>query len=136
METTPVTFSTYRTVFLRDESLVVAIPRLFRDFACRRGLHSKVAMVFMIATMVFVLIFPSFASAMTGYSSNVKSYIRNTTSSSPSGLDGSNYMAFSSFQRVLYVIHDGWRVALEGDYMVPYDTPYTNGFSKLKHSPR
>jgi hypothetical protein len=63
-------------------------------------------MVFMIATMVFILIFPSFASAMTGYSGNVKSYSQNTTSISPSGLDDSDYMAFSSFQRVLYVIHD------------------------------
>ncbi|KAF2467368.1 uncharacterized protein BDR25DRAFT_173805, partial [Lindgomyces ingoldianus] len=101
MEVMPVTFNTYRTVFLQNDSHVVAVPRLARDFTLRRGLRSKIAMVFMIATMIFIWSFPSFAGAMTGYSANVKSYVLD---------ESDNYIPFDGFRPVLYVIHDGWRI--------------------------
>lgn len=123
-------FSTYRTVFLQNESLVLAIPRLLRDFTCGRGLRSRAAMVFMVATMVLILAFPSFASAMTGYSGTVKSYVRNATSPNLDSLDDTDYMAFSSFQRILYVIHDSWRIGLDGDFVVPYNAPYQSQLSE------
>jgi hypothetical protein len=112
MEVAPVTFHTYRTVFLQNESLTVAIPRLIREFACRRGLHSRTAMVFMIATMIFILFFPTFASAMTGYSGNLKCFIPD---------EGNNYISFDGFRQLLYVIHDGWRIGKTGDYVITYD---------------
>ncbi|KAF2026681.1 hypothetical protein EK21DRAFT_73622 [Setomelanomma holmii] len=131
MEVAPVTFSTYRTVFLQNESLVLAIPRLLRDFCLRRGLHSRVAMTFMIVTMVFILIFPSFSSSMTGYSGDVKSYIRdNTNAAGSEPSDTNDYMAFSSFQRILYVVRDGQRIGLHADYVVPYHVPYATKLSK------
>ncbi|KAH7087845.1 hypothetical protein FB567DRAFT_592502 [Paraphoma chrysanthemicola] len=130
METGPITFSTYRTVFLRNESLVFAIYRLFRNFARRRQLHSRIAMAFMVMTMIFILIFPSFSSAMTGYSASVKSYVRdNSNVETIMANDNNNYMAFSSFKRILYVIHDGWRVGEDGDFVVPYHTPYETKFT-------
>lgn len=115
MNATPVTFNTYRTVFLQNDSSLVAIPRLIRDFARRRGLHSTTAMVFMIATMIFILVFPSFASAMTGYSGRLKSYIPDASN---------NYISFDGFRSVLYVIHDGWRIGKTGDYVVTYNPIY------------
>jgi hypothetical protein len=72
-------------------------------------------MVFMIATMVFILVLPSFASAMTGYSGNVESFVPDKSN---------NYLSFKSFRRVLYVIHDGWRVGKTGDYAITYDSFY------------
>ncbi|CAO2654126.1 Nn.00g108590.m01.CDS01 [Neocucurbitaria sp. VM-36] len=112
MEVMPVTFGTYRTVFLQNESLLVGIPRMVRDFTRRHRLHSKIAMVFMIMTMAFVLAFPTFGSAMTGYSGNVGAYVADTDS---------QLIPFQDFRFALYVIHDGWRIGiegLEGEYIV------------------
>ncbi|XPS95522.1 hypothetical protein M3J09_004810 [Ascochyta lentis] len=109
MEIRPVTFNTYRTIFLQNESLILAIPRIIRDFSRRRGLHSKFAMVFIVLTMLFVLIFPTLGSAMTGYSGNVEAYVPD--------IAGNNIL-FSSFRPLYYVIHDGNRVNLTDDYEV------------------
>ena len=70
-------------------------------------------MVFMIATMIFVSVFPSFASAMTGYSGKLKSYIPDA--------DNNNYNSFDGFRRVLYIIHDGWRIGKTGNYVITSD---------------
>lgn len=51
--------------------------------------------------MVFILAFPTLASAMTGYDSNVSSFLPDYNGS---------YIPFNNFSRVLYVIHDGWRL--------------------------
>ncbi|KZM27916.1 uncharacterized protein EKO05_0010306 [Ascochyta rabiei] len=109
MEIQPVTFNTYRTIFLQNESLILAIPRIIRDFSRRRGLHSRSAMVFIVLTMMFVLIFPTLGSAMTGYSGNVEAYVPDSAG---------NNILFSSFRPLYYVIHDGSRVNLTDDYEV------------------
>jgi hypothetical protein len=112
MEIVPVTYITYRTVFLQNESVFFSILRLIREFTCRRGFHSKVATAFMIATMVFIWIFATFASALTGYSASVKPYILDAKD---------NYIAFDGFRRVLYIVQDGWRINKTEDYVLPYD---------------
>lgn len=109
MEIQPVTFNTFRTIFLQNESLVLAIPRIIRDFARRRGLRSRAAMAFIVLTMAFVLIFPTLGSAMTGYSGNVEAYIPDS--------NGNNIL-FSSFRPLYYILHDGDRVGLTKDYEV------------------
>lgn len=109
MEVAPVTFRTYRTVFLQDQSLLFAIPHMIRDFMYRYALHSKIAMIFMILTMAFTLAFPTFASAMTGYSGNVKAYVNSTDS---------NFVPLDAFSFVTYVIHDGSRINKNDDYLV------------------
>lgn len=109
MEVTPVTFRTYRTVFLQDQSLIFAIPRMVKDFTRRHGLHSKVAMVFMVMTMVFILAFPTFGSAMTGYSGNVKAFVADANS---------QLIPFEDFSFALYNIHNGWKINRGGEYIV------------------
>jgi hypothetical protein len=75
MQVAPITFGTFRTVFLYNEASLVSIPRLIRDFSCRHSLQSRAAMIFMIATLAFILLFPTFGSAMTGYSAGVQPYV-------------------------------------------------------------
>jgi hypothetical protein len=111
METTPVTFRTYRTVFFQDQSPIFAIPRMVRDFSSRRRLHSKLAMVFMVSTMVFVWVFPTIGSAMTGYQGKVKAFVN--------GTDG-NLIPFSAMRPLLYIIHDGDRINRAKDFNVVY----------------
>lgn len=54
MKTGPVALSTYNVIFLQKDSLILATFRLFRDFAFRRGLRSRIAMVFIIATTIWI----------------------------------------------------------------------------------
>jgi hypothetical protein len=66
-------------------------------------------MVFMIATMVFILAFPTLVSAMSGYDANVASRIHDREN---------NLIPFNNYSRVLYVIHDGWRINQDGNYWI------------------
>lgn len=113
MAVKPVTFSTYKTIFLQNEMLILAIPRIISDFIYRCRLKSKVAMAFIVSTMTFTLIFPSFGSAMTGYSSNVKSFVPD---------EDSKLVAFENFQVILFIIHDGDRIHKTKDQIVSLET--------------
>lgn len=113
MAVKPITFSTYKTIFLQNDMLILAIPRVISDFMFRCRLQSKFAMVFMILTMTLTLVFPSFGSAMTGYSPNVKSFIPD---------ENNNLVSFDKFQAVLFVIHDGDRIRETKDKLVSLQT--------------
>ncbi|OTA92704.1 hypothetical protein M434DRAFT_396267 [Hypoxylon sp. CO27-5] len=79
---------------------------LIKDFFSYQRLNSTVAMIFMITTVTFTLVFPTLASAMTGYTPVNKAFIQNE--------DG-NLIPFSDFHILAYVIHDGYRVNLTTD---------------------
>ena len=81
------------------------------------------AMVFMVITMAFTLCFPTFASAMTGYTSIVKAYV-------PDHQHG-NWIRFDRFVQVLYVIHDGDRIGQTKDYFV-IDNATWNGQVRIQ----
>lgn len=66
-------------------------------------------MIFMVFTMIFIVAFPTIVSAMSGYDSNVDSYMPD--------LDD-NFFRFGNFSRVLYVIHDGWRINQDGNFWI------------------
>ncbi|CAI6257424.1 unnamed protein product [Periconia digitata] len=76
MRITPVNYSSYRAIFLEHSPNIYSISRMLRDFATRRGLRSRVAMVFMISSMIFILSFPTLASSMTGYTTSVTTAIK------------------------------------------------------------
>ncbi|KAF1945677.1 hypothetical protein EJ02DRAFT_474953 [Clathrospora elynae] len=109
MEVMPVTPRTYRTVFLQNGSLLTAIPRTIRGFTLRHRLKYKIAIFFMVTTMKFIRLFPTFASAMTGYNGNFNAFV-NTMDN--------NYIPFESFSFAFYVVRDGWRINLGGNYLV------------------
>lgn len=70
------------------------------------------AMVSMVATMIFILSFPTLMSAMSGYDSNVVPRVQD-------GED--NLVPFDKYSRLLYVIHDGWRIQ---EHVIPQDGNY------------
>jgi hypothetical protein len=104
-----VTFSTFSAIFLRKEPTVTSLYRMSRDFTTRQRLRSKIAMIFMLVTMGYILAFPTIASAMTGYNGNVAAFVPDSSG---------NLVKFESFQPVLYVIHDGDRINRTKDFMV------------------
>lgn len=110
MAHTPITYRTFWTTYMQNEASFLSIIRTIRDFTSRRGLRSKTAMVFMIATMVFDMAFPTLASAMTGYTTNNNMVIT---------LSDGTQAPFDDFERVLsYIIRDGDRVNLTRNYKV------------------
>lgn len=122
MMTDPVTYQTFWTVFMQDGPSLTSVLRTFRDFTWRRGLRSKPTMVFIILTMIFVLAFPTLASAMTGYSANNQAVVKT---------DSVNQVLFSQFESARYVIHDGNRVNLSVNHAIgtDYDAIMACGFS-------
>ncbi|KAI2464921.1 hypothetical protein F4781DRAFT_50200 [Annulohypoxylon bovei var. microspora] len=116
MDKSPVTYRTFWVIFLHKEPTFFSIINLMRDFISYRRLHSVVAMLFMIVTMAFILIFPTLASAMTGYTPVNKAFIQ--------GKSG-NLIPFSDFKAVAYVVHDGDRINLTSDaYITRSLNPY------------
>ncbi|ROW10428.1 hypothetical protein VMCG_01603 [Cytospora schulzeri] len=110
MEYAPITYSSFRTSFMQGETSFRSTVRMIRDFTSRRGLRSKTAMVFMVTTMVFVMVFPTLASAMTGYTAKNEAVIK---------LADSTQTPFAEFfERLDYTIHDAYRVNLTADFHV------------------
>jgi len=121
MESAPVTYSSFRAIFLESGPSVYSIGRLIRDFVARKGLQSKLAMIFVVISMIYILLFPTLASAMTGYTGFVKAYV-------PDYQD-ENYIRFDQFKPLVYVIRDGQRVGLTEDFLLVDET--TTGRSNI-----
>lgn len=66
-------------------------------------------MIYMITTMMFILAFPTFGSAMTGYKANVEAFIKDSTGS---------YVPFTKFTFLYYTIHDGDRINLTSNFRI------------------
>lgn len=65
--------------------------------------------MFMVATLVFVLLFPTLSGSMTGYINVSKGFVQ---------ASGGEMVPFDSLDFVAYVIHDGWRLNLTGGYII------------------
>ncbi|ORY54948.1 uncharacterized protein BCR38DRAFT_310813, partial [Pseudomassariella vexata] len=98
MAHSPITYRTFWIVFIQNEPGLTSIFRLMRDSIKYRRLELVVAMLFMVATMVFLLAWPTLASAMTGYTTANEAYIKS--------LDDENTIKFSYLKPLSYVIHD------------------------------
>jgi hypothetical protein len=111
MHAGPVTYSSFFAIFLESEASVRSTYRITRDFTTRRALRSRLAMVCIVAVMVFVLLWPTLASAMTGYTPAIRPFVLDIEN---------NLMSYMSFEPVAYVIHDGWRINQTGDHLVSF----------------
>ncbi|OTA99681.1 hypothetical protein M426DRAFT_67361 [Hypoxylon sp. CI-4A] len=112
MEFAPITYTLFSIIFLQDEPSIWSTFQVARTFIFNRGLKSRLSMVFMVLCMLFLIGWPTFASAMTGYTTIGKAFVPDFNS---------NYIPFSNFQPIVYVIHDGSRIDLTDDYPVPMD---------------
>ncbi|KAE9978793.1 hypothetical protein EG328_001249 [Venturia inaequalis] len=101
METSPISYGTYKTLFLRDGISSTGLIDLIQEFSTYRPLTSSWAMIWTILSAIFVILFPTLISALSGYSANVHAYI----------LDGSgNLMDYQKLFMIDYVIHDASRL--------------------------
>lgn len=96
---------------MQDGISLLGVTGVIRDFIARRRLKSMTAMIFMAVTMLFVLVWPTVASAMTGYDSNNVAFVK---------IKDGSLIPFASFIPLLYIIHDGSRIdGLTDEYLVP-----------------
>ncbi|KAK1995091.1 hypothetical protein LX36DRAFT_672697 [Colletotrichum falcatum] len=122
MQTRPVTYRTFQAIFLQDQPGILSTFYLVRDFARSRGLQSRAMMAIMVFVAVFVLLFPTLGSAMTGYSANNDAYIQ--------GYDGT-LIRFIDFKIAGYVIHDAQRIFnMTGELVLTYPYAYVNDVQK------
>jgi hypothetical protein len=113
----PVSYETFWAVFLHQEASPAKIYRLMTDASLYRVLRYKTVAVFTVLSLFLTMAFPTLASAMTGYVAQTAAYIKDSP-----GSDG-NYILFSEFDLVAYVIHDAWRINMTEDLLVPYSPP-------------
>lgn len=113
MENTPVSYGVYKTVFLDNPNSLGGVSGLMREFAVLRRLPSMIGMIWIISSAVYLIVFPTFASAMSGYSSNNHAFILD-----PSG----NYMDYDNLFLIDYIIHNSSRLNLTA---MLYNSTYT-----------
>jgi len=110
-QTNPITYRAYKAVFISRESSVLNLCHLAYDFAASGGFRAKMTVAFTTMSLALVLAFPTLAGAMTGYRPNLQAFI--------TSVDG-DYIPYSSFFPVMYIVHDAARVNLTLDYPVPW----------------
>ncbi|KAK8039985.1 hypothetical protein PG993_008396 [Apiospora rasikravindrae] len=110
MRSHPATYQVFRAIYLESEPSIVSTYRLVKDCTTgRRRVVPATGLVFMVATLVFVLIFPTLSGSMTGYINVSRGFVQ---------ASGGDMVPFESLDFVAYVIHDGWRVNLTGNYII------------------
>jgi len=89
---------------------------LLFDFTFNRALNSIAAISFILATMVFILVFPTLASAMSGYTPGINAFVIS---------EYKTLVPLSDFVPLAFIIHDGQRINRSNDFLIPWwDTNY------------
>lgn len=109
MENSPVSYGTFEALTFQTTS-ISSVFRLLRDFYTNATIRAKVAVFWIVLASLWVAAFPTFASAMSGYSPNIGEYITDHDQS---------LILWRDFQSIFYIIHDGWRIPeLQGEHQV------------------
>lgn len=99
----PLSLATFRAIFVKDGSWASFLGML-KDLTIRpwsktgkRHVKEGLIMTFMALSVVFVMMFPTLAGAMTGYTATYAAYVKDH--------DG-NYARFATFKPIVYNISD------------------------------
>lgn len=118
MESSPVSSETFKAMTLQNDT-IFGVLKLMRDFLKTGGTRAKVAMFWTILSALFVLLVPTWLSAMTGYTADIEAFVEDINN---------NRVPAGDFLPAIYTIHDGDRLG-EGyskDYRVaiPWSASY------------
>ncbi|KAI0857336.1 hypothetical protein F4860DRAFT_517918 [Xylaria cubensis] len=103
--------TTFTTIFMESGPSLTSIYQSLRDFVVYRRLKSKASTAWVLLSMLFILVWPTFVAAMSGYTPKSGAYVKDVNE---------NFVPYNEFQLLLYIIHDGERINLTTDYPVPY----------------
>lgn len=110
-EQTAIRYATYQAITLKNCSTSGTV-QLFKD--CFKSNPRRVTMIlaWMTVSTMYTLAFPTLVSAMSGYSAVVEPFVS----------VGGDFVHFSEFRLVRYIIHDSWRLGDEFPGLVLIDT--------------
>jgi hypothetical protein len=102
MEEQSIPLRTFEAVALQD-STFVAFYKQTSTFLSMRNWRHKLRIFWIILSTVFIVAFPTLASAMTGYAPLTDPFVRG---------QGGQLVPLSSYLDVIYIIHDAERLGL------------------------
>ena len=119
MESSAVSSETFKAMTLQNDT-IFGVLRLMRDFVKASGTRAKVVMFWTILSALFVLLAPTWLSAMTGYTADIVGFVEDINN---------NLVPAEDFLPVVYTIHDGDRLGepYTKDYRV--DIPWSSSSS-------
>ena len=119
MESSSVSNETFEAMTLQNDT-IFGVLKLMRDFLKIGGTRAKVAMFWTILATLFVLLVPTWLSAMTGYTSDISGFVQD---------NNNNLVPAEDFLPAIYIIHDGDRLGepYTKDYVVAI--PWNSGSS-------
>lgn len=100
MREAPVSYSTYEALAFVPPTFMRTLG-LARDLLTRRGMLTRVITVWIVSSSLFVISFSSWATAMTGYSSNTFAAMETY---------GGELVDWENYQVVQFAISDAWRI--------------------------
>ena len=80
MEERPVSYGTFEALSFQTAT-ASSITKLLRDFWTHSGWRAKTSMFWIILSSIWIAAFPTYVSAMTGYSSNLVAYVKDYSGS-------------------------------------------------------
>jgi len=108
MESSSVSTETFKALTLQNDT-IFSVSKLMRDFLKVGGTRAKFAMLCTILSALFVLLVPTWLSAMTGYTADIEGFVQDSNN---------NLAPAGDFRPAIYTIHDGDRIGLTKDYHV------------------
>ncbi|KAE9969476.1 hypothetical protein EG328_006839 [Venturia inaequalis] len=111
MEKSPVSYGVYKTIFLGDPISLGGVSGLVQEFTLLRRLPSIIGMVWIITSALFLIVFPTFVGAMSGYSSNNHAFIRDSSG---------NYLDYDNLFLIDYIIFNSSRLNFTAMLSDPY----------------
>ncbi|KAK4220626.1 hypothetical protein QBC38DRAFT_176088 [Podospora fimiseda] len=111
----PLTLSGFHESFIEPEPPVFRVFTFLRNLKLYNQLYPRCVKVFIAFTLVLTAVFPTIASAATGYTPKFQAYVQE--------LHGNAFIKFSDFEIAVYEILDSSRLKIQGvgnDWTVNY----------------
>ena len=103
METSSVSYDTFKAITLQNNT-ITGIVLLIKDFLKTSNKRGQVAIAWTIFAGSFVLLIPTWMSAMTGYTADTQPFVSDKVG---------RWLPYEGFEPVIYIIHDGARLGRE-----------------------
>lgn len=103
MEQVSVPIETFEAVTLQDSSFVAFYKQL-HSFLAVRGWRHQLRIAWIILSTLFIVAFPTLASAMTGYAPLTDAFLR---------AQDELLIPFTSYRQIHYIVHDADRIGLD-----------------------
>ncbi|KAM7210172.1 hypothetical protein V8F06_014449, partial [Rhypophila decipiens] len=111
MYKSPITYNLFWTIYMDFQPSLLGTWGIFRETILKSRTRSRLTAAFVVLSMLFIMAFPTLASAMTGYRPNTKSFVVDQVGS---------LVPFEAFSLAAYMVHDVSRIGLKDNQVIPF----------------